>query len=68
VDTLFQESGQISLTALKDCLQIGRNRVVLIIETFDKMGFTHRIIRKNPQTNQVSDFRIIKNKDVFLKD
>jgi selenocysteine-specific elongation factor len=64
---IFIEKKQISLIEFKNRLQIGRNRVVLIIETFDKMGFTHRIVRKDPKSAQLNDFRIIKNKAVLLE-
>ena len=64
----FEKNQQITVVDLKNELQIGRNRVVLLIETFDKMGFTHRIIRKNPKGDLIGDFRIIKNPKVFFAD
>lgn len=64
----FEKKQQITVVDVKNELQIGRNRVVMLIEVFDKMGFTHRIIRKNPQGDLLSDFRIIKNPKVFFED
>ena len=62
----FEKNQQITVVDLKKELQIGRNRVVLLIETFDKMGFTYRIIRKNPRGDLIGDFRIIKNPKIFF--
>jgi selenocysteine-specific elongation factor len=64
---IFEETQQITVIELKNRLQIGRNRVVLVIETFDKMGFTYRIIRKDSNNTQVNDYRIIKNKKIFFE-
>jgi selenocysteine-specific elongation factor len=64
----FEKNQQITVVDLKNELQIGRNRVVLLIETFDKIGFTYRIIRKNPKGDLIGDFRIIKNPKIFFAD
>jgi selenocysteine-specific elongation factor len=64
----FEKNQQITVVDVKNELQIGRNRVVMLIETFDKMGFTHRIIRKNPKGDLLNDFRVIKNPKVFFED
>jgi len=63
---LFASHQQITVVEFRNRLQIGRNRVVLIIEAFDKMGFTLRIVKKDPKSGAVQDFRIIKNPKVFL--
>jgi selenocysteine-specific elongation factor len=63
---IFDTEQQITVVEFRNRLQIGRNRVVLIIEAFDKIGFTLRIVRKDPKSGEVHDFRIIKNKKVFM--
>jgi selenocysteine-specific elongation factor len=63
---IFDTQQQITVVEFRNRLQIGRNRVVLIIEAFDKIGFTLRIVRKDPKSGEVQDFRIIKNHQVFL--
>jgi selenocysteine-specific elongation factor len=66
LQNLFDTQQQITVVEFRDRLQIGRNRVVLIIEAFDKIGFTLRIVKKDPKSGEVHDFRIIKNQKVFL--
>ena len=66
LQNLFDTQQQITVVEFRDRLQIGRNRVVLIIEAFDKIGFTLRIVKKHPKSGEVHDFRIIKNQKVFL--
>ncbi len=63
---IFDTQQQITVVEFRNRLQIGRNRVVLIIEAFDKIGFTLRIVRKDPKSGEVQDFRIIKNQKVFM--
>jgi selenocysteine-specific elongation factor len=63
---LFASHQQITVVEFRNRLQIGRNRAVFIIEAFDKIGFTLRIVKKDPKTGEVQDFRIIKNPKVFL--
>ncbi len=63
---IFDTQQQITVVEFRNRLQIGRNRVVLIIEAFDKIGFTLRIVRKDPKSGEVHDFRIIKNQKVFM--
>ncbi len=63
---LFASHQQITVVEFRNRLQIGRNRAVFIIEAFDKIGFTLRIVKKDPKTGEVQDFRIIKNSKVFL--
>jgi selenocysteine-specific elongation factor len=63
---IFDTQQQITVVEFRNRLQIGRNRVVLIIEAFDKTGFTLRIVRKDPKSGEVQDFRIIKNQQAFL--
>ena len=64
LEAIFEEKQQITVIDVRDQLKIGRNRVILIIETFDKMGFTHRII-KQTKSKEVIDYRIIKNPNVL---
>ncbi len=66
LQNLFDTQQQITVVEFRNRLQIGRNRVVLIIEAFDKIGFTLRIVRKDPKSGEVHDFRIIKNQKVFM--
>jgi selenocysteine-specific elongation factor len=64
LEELFQEKQQITVVDFRDRLKIGRNRVIFIIETFDKMGYTHRII-KQTKSKEVIDYRIIKNRNCY---
>jgi selenocysteine-specific elongation factor len=63
---IFDQHQQITVVEFRNRLNIGRNRVVMIIEAFDKIGFTLRIVRKDPKSGAAQDFRIIKNQEVFL--
>jgi selenocysteine-specific elongation factor len=63
---IFDNQQKITVVGFRNQLKIGRNRIVFIIEAFDKMGFTLRIISKDPKSGEVQDFRIIKDKKVFF--
>ncbi len=63
---IFNQQEQITVVEFRNRLNIGRNRVVFIIEAFDKIGFTLRIVKKDSKSGQVQDYRIIRDPKVFL--
>lgn len=66
LEAIVAEGKQITVVEFKNRIQLGRNRVVFIIEAFDKIGFTLRIVRKDSKSGQVQDYRIIKDREVFF--
>jgi selenocysteine-specific elongation factor len=63
---MFDKQQQITVVEFRNRMKLGRNRIVLLIEAFDKIGFTLRIVNKDPKTGEVKDFRVIKDKKVFF--
>lgn len=63
---IFDNQQKITVVEFRNQLKIGRNRIVFIIEAFDKIGFTSRIVSKDPKSGVVKDYRIIKDRKVFF--
>jgi selenocysteine-specific elongation factor len=63
MEDLLKEFGVIRIKDFRDRLGIGRNRSVQILEAFDKMGFTHRIV----VGKEDKDHRIIKNRSMWRR-
>ena len=60
----------LSVVEFRDAIQIGRKRAIQILEFFDRIGYTRRIVGNESRSTQAKrrDERIIRNPELFKSD
>lgn len=59
--------GHVTVISFKDRVGLGRKRAIQILEAFDRLGFTRRLVSyKRGKKELEKDHRIVRNSDLFL--
>ena len=66
---LVEVDGSVTVITFKDRVHLGRKRAIQILEAFDRLGFTRRLVSYRRGKRELEkDHRIIRNTDLFRSD
>ena len=66
---LIEVDGSVTVITFKDRVHLGRKRAIQILEAFDRLGFTRRLVSYRRGKRELEkDHRIIRNSDLFRSD
>ena len=66
---LVEVDGSVTVITFKDRVHLGRKRAIQILEAFDRLGFTRRLVSYRRGKKELEkDHRIIRNTDLFRSD
>ena len=64
---IVEADGHVTVVSFKDRVGLGRKRAIQILEAFDRLGFTRRLISYTRVKKELEkDHRILRNSDLFV--
>jgi selenocysteine-specific elongation factor len=68
VRALLQLQGAVSVVQFRDATGLGRKRAIQVLEAFDRIGLTRRVVANARQSRSVEkDHRIVRNAGLFVE-
>ena len=65
---LLQHHGAVSVVRFRDATELGRKRAIQVLEAFDRIGLTRRVVSNARQSRNVEkDHRIVRNAELFVE-
>jgi selenocysteine-specific elongation factor len=65
---LLQLHGAVSVVQFRDASGLGRKRAIQVLEAFDRIGLTRRVVAKGRDSRSVEkDHRIVRNAGLFVE-
>jgi len=65
---LLQIHGAVSVVQFRDATALGRKRAIQVLEAFDRIGLTRRVVANARQSRSVEkDYRIMRNAGLFVE-
>jgi selenocysteine-specific elongation factor len=66
---IVETDGHVTVISFKDRVGLGRKRAIQILEAFDRLGFTRRLVSYTRNKKELEkDHRIVRNADLFLSE
>jgi selenocysteine-specific elongation factor len=64
---IVETDGHVTIVSFKDRVGLGRKRAIQILEAFDRLGFTRRLISYTRVKKELEkDHRVLRNSDLFV--